>query len=396
MCTIIALISLFLVSTLKVEKIYLYLYFLSFFLFSLSIDGQYFGFWNSMFVYDAIDINFEVYVYWWFYLVSFILYSVLLANTSKKDGINLKLTYLYSNLKATRLKKIGYMLAIFSITAGVLNLLRVGDYNLIFTDPREWERRFGQFFLLNYIYFLHTLAIVCIIVSCKLNEKVKFFDVLLIFLCVVSSTFHGIKFTVLHAFSFMIFTVLICNGMRIKKNVMIFSSVLLIFFICFFTFVRGGGIEGLVNYMTSASVNSIYEINTKDIVETGDLNNFFPFFDPAFYNKLISRVGGGEFISKGVSEDSGFYLNNKYNLTSTITKLSVAGPIGFVFWSCIYAFLLRFAYKLDTFFKLVLLVFLLHVLLMMFTAWEFYKYKLLFILFVSYFISRFIVTKRVK
>lgn len=394
MCTIISVIALFLNSIFKVEKIFLFLYFFSFLLFSISIDGNYFGLWEKMFVFDDVYVDYEVYGYWFFYLIAFFLFSLLLANTSKRNSINEKLCVLYERVDAKKLKRIGYFLAFISVGAGVFNLMRVGDYNLLFTNPREWERRFGQYFILNYIYFLHPLSIVCVIFSCKLKNKFKSLDILIIAVCVLSSTFHGIKFTVIHAFSFMIFSIFICNGLRFEKSVVLSLFILFVFFICFFTFVRGGGGEGIVNYITSASVNSIYEINNKDFTEAGDINNFFPFFDPEFYSKLVTRVTGGGFVSSGVSEDSGFYLNNKYNLTSAITKLSVTGPFGFVFWSCLYAFLLRCAYRLDTFFKFNFFIFLLYVLLMMFTAWEFYKYKLIFIIFVSFLVSRSVETQK--
>ncbi|WP_265133191.1 O-antigen polymerase [Vibrio splendidus] len=255
---------------------------------------------------------------------------------------------------------------------------------MMFVDPRGWELAFGRYFFLNYIYFLHTLAVVFLIISFKIKGKVNWFDSLLIVLCVLSSTFHGVKFTVIHVFTFLIFTSLILNSYAVSKNVVISILILVLFFVIFFSFVRGGGVEGIVGYIVSASVNSMYKISNNSIFEMGSFGRFFPLFDPDLYSKILGRAGGEEFISKGVSDDSGFMLNNKYNLFSAITTLSLTGPVGFLFWGCILACMIRMASKLKNVFYLVSLTFLLHVLLMFFTAWEFYKYKLIFILIVSF------------
>lgn len=122
---------------------------------------------------------------------------------------------------------------------------------------------------------------------------------------------------------------------------------------------------------------------------------FFPFFDPEFLNRILERLFN-DFESRAVDSESGFFLNDKFNLFSSITTLSLTGPLGFVFWSMIIGLFFRYLNKLNTLFKCFLLIHMLNVCLMFFTAWEFYKIKLVFVLLVAFFVSRYIGFKRVQ
>ena len=361
------------------------LYFFSLIIFSFSIDGLYIDLWDKMFVYDTVTITYTLYIYWLAYLISFVIFCILLRNTNKP--ISTKLQSLFRNIDTDKLRYYGRLIAFFSVFVGFFNVIRVGDISLMIVNPRGWEKSFGKYFLLNYIYFSHLVAIVAILISCKIKNKFQKIDTLLIILCLISSTFHGVKFTVIHAFSFLIFSVYISSGFKLNKITVSALTILILFLFGFFTFVRGGGVEGISAYISSASVNSLYVINNATFTSMNGFSSFFPFADPDFYIRFYNRFTGGEFVSAGVSADSGFTLNNKYNLTSTITILSLTGPLGFVFWTCILALLLRISYQLRTFFQFFCLVFLLYVILMMFTAWEFYKYKLIFALIIVKFLS---------
>lgn len=389
-CTFISIISFLIVSFLKVSYVYGALFFFSLLIFSIAIDGNEIGLWDYMYVYDSVVNSPAIYIYWFFYLIAFFCYCIILRNTNNQKAQAIRVNLLLSNLSYRKVRLLGRCFAIISFTVGLFNVLRVGNVELMFIDPRAWEMAFGKYFLLNYIYFLHTLGVVFLVISLKIKGEANFLDCLLIVLCIVSSTFHGVKFTVLHVFTFLIFTSLILNAYTVSKNVLISILVLALFFVLFFSFIRGGGVEGIVGYIVSASVNSMYRINNDSIFEMGSFGAFFPFFDPELYSKFAERAGGSAFSSKGVSDESGFMLNDKYNLFSAITTLSLTGPVGFLFCSSMLAFMIRFASVLKNVFHLIVLVFLLHVLLMFFTAWEFYKYKLIFILAISYMIASFV------
>lgn len=384
MLTLISIIAILLSFTLRIIPLARVFFASSLLIFSVAIDGVELGFWEHMFIYDRVEVDFSIILYWLCYVIAFVTFCLVQHRRAKDSLVP---SPLIENIDVPRFIFCARMIALASILCAFINVLRAGDISLMLVSPRDWERAFGSNVLINYVYFLHALSAVMltILFYYKKANKLDFF---LFFLCVFVSLLHGVKFTILHVFAYISLSLYILSGNKLHKYVYyLFFTFLTILFV-FFTFVRGGGIEGILGYIMSASVNSLYIINTNDIIDIGSFNSIFPFFDPNLSNKIVTRLGG-EFVSSGVSVDSGFSLNDKYNLTAAITKLAIPGPFGFVFFSALLGLIIRLITKANSFFRFIFLVHVLYCILMMFTAWEFYKFKLLFILFVSFFVSLF-------
>ena len=125
----------------------------------------------------------------------------------------------------------------------VINLNRIGDLNILFSDPRAWEKLFGQYVLLNYMYFLHLPALVVLGVLTGKGYG-KRLDWLIICILLSLTVFHGIKYTILHGFFFFLFALYLARNERLSKFFYFTSLVLFILMLSFFMFIRGGGVEG--------------------------------------------------------------------------------------------------------------------------------------------------------
>ncbi|QYX63468.1 oligosaccharide repeat unit polymerase [Shewanella putrefaciens] len=393
MFSLISVLMLFIVFiAFNIPKLPVVLYFISFLLFSIALDGNEIGLWDYMYVHNDAINTLNVYFYWFSFLVSFIVFCFFLRTKGRK---NFTLDIYSRGVNLVLLRNIARSFAVVAILATILNVSRVGDIQLMFLAPREWEKTFGRYVILNYLYFLHLCAIPLFICYFKhplinfLKFKEKILDVILFFLCIIVSFFHGIKFTVLHAFVFAAFSLYIFSNFKFNKYIYILAFTFLSFIVLFFIFVRGGGVGGMLGYIASASVNSIYLINVNEFYNVGEFSSFFPFFDPDFISKIVDRLSG-EFQSKGVDDSSGFFLNDKFNLFSGLTILSFTGPVGFVFWSMLLSILIKKMYNLNSLGKCFLLLHLLNVCLMLFTAWEFYKLKLIYVLLVGHVVSLYV------
>lgn len=397
--TIILSVILFLIIKVALDppKLPSVLYFFGLLAFAISIDGNDFGLWEHMYVYDHASNTNLVYFYFLCYFAAYFLFCLMMFRGKGKNQFQIRMEFDSENV--IKLRRAARFIAVISIFATVINLSRAGDISQMITAPRLWEKSFGKYVLLNYCYFLHLCAIplfICLFkvdnfatkkirVNCKANKL----DYLLFFSCICMSFFHGIKFTVLHAFVYAAFAFYIFSDFKISKTIIFLCSMFFIFIFSFFTFVRGGGVDGLIGYLTSSSVNSIYLINVNEFYEMGSFGSLFPFFDTSLLDRVLERLTS-DFQARGVSAESGFFLNDKFNLYSAITTISLGGPLAFIFWSIVLGLFFRVLYRVNSVFKCFLLIHVLNVCLMMFTAWEFYKFKLLYVLMVSYFISKYI------
>lgn len=263
------------------------LYFFSLLAFSIAVDGNYFGLWEDMYVYDRAVNTGLVYVYLAFFFLGYFVFCLAMYQSAGKNSLQLCIQF--DNEHVVKLRRVARFIAIVSISAALINLSRAGDVSQLILSPRAWENLFGKYVLINYLYFSHLCAIplfVCLFkvksfahnhtsISCRAGGV----DYLLFLMCIMVSFLHGIKFTVLHAFVYAIFSFYIFSGFKFNKVVFSLGLSLFSFFCClFFVFVRGGGWEGLIGYITSASVNSIYLINSTDFYEVGGVNAFFSFF----------------------------------------------------------------------------------------------------------------------
>lgn len=329
-----------------------------------------------MFVHDFVEISILNIYYWVVIFVSyFIFFSLLKNEQSNFDSSNVYVSY-------ERMRLLARMLGLISLLATLRNVLSAGDPLLLLTNAREWESAFGRDVIFNYLYFLHVLALVIygILVG---KGKDRFFDKFIIGLLLLSSVFHGIKFTILHAFLFYGFSYLLVTGEVISYKIKLMIGVLFSILMSFFLFARGGGAEGFFNYITSASVNSLYIINNFEFYNISSPSIFNPFsFLPL--DKLQSRLLEGQ-AAHNIWH--GFLLNDKYNLQQVVTRVGFAFGAGLIFYTALFAYLINYLRraKANEFHKIFFLVMIMDTILLFFTGFDFYKTKLWFNLFIALF-----------
>lgn len=373
MFTIISLIIIsFFVRAKKNVAVYILLYGFSFFSFSIAIDGNFYGFWDYLYIYDKVENSKKIIYYWFVIFFSYTVFFILLSNK-----IN-KLSFYNGSLKHIRMY--AYIFSVISLIAAIYNFMGAGNLTLMFTNARLWEANFGRNVVFNYLFFLHLLALVLfgILIGLKKGRRL---DVFMVILLLFSSIFHGIKFTILHAFLFFYFSYLLTRGEKLSSHTYYFAFFLLSLLLVFFIFIRGGGIEGLLNYIASASINSMYIINNYEFYEISSYKIFNPFtFIP--FEKFESRL-----LSNSLSQQSlvGFLLNDKYNLEHAITKIGFSFGIGFLIYSILFALLINYLRNSTAleFHKIFFLVIILDTILFFFTGFDFYKTKLWFGFFIS-------------
>jgi hypothetical protein len=105
----------------------------------------------------------------------------------------------------------------------------------------------------------------------------------------------------------------------------------------FFEFVRGQGVESFWFYVMSASVDSMYIINTTSLIEISNISIFNPLGFIAF-EKLPNRVFG-ETIFEG--RGSSFVLKEKFNLEHAITAIGYGFGVGAVVYFVIFAVIIN-------------------------------------------------------
>ncbi len=366
--------------------LYLLMYGFSVVCFYIAIDGNFFGAWDYMYVKDKAVNSSLVLYYWMILLSSYVVFFVTLKNSM--------IQFRKEMVSEVELRWAAYFFGGASLVACFLNVVQAYTVVGLNAGAREWELAFGRYVVLNYIYFLHLLALTALGFISGLG-KARFLDMCLLTLLLCSSTLHGIKFTILHAFAFFCFSYFIGNRERIGKILVIVSSSFLLIIVAYFLFARGGGIQGLVDYIISASVNSIYIINTTNSYDLSSFNvlnplGFIPF--DKVYDRLVS---GGEFVRVYV----GFRLNDLYNLEHAITKVGVAWGAGIIFYSLVFSNIIN-VIRCKRNLHLGLLFFLaltMQTILMFFTGFEFFKTKLWFNLilaFVFFYLLRTIFRRR--
>lgn len=201
------------------------------------------------------------------------------------------------------------LLTWISIGAALINLSRVGfSISLLFTNPREYEMIFGQYWQINYLYFLHVPALCLLVImhSKGIAATVHFMTGSLL---LALSLLHGIKFTLFDAIFFPVLTGLIL-GVFSGRTLYLASALFLVFFTYFSYFVRGsyGGLDPLVflEYVLPNYYNFFYLIE----------QNPFP---ATFPLKMISS-----YIPSPVETNTfqmGFILNDKFNVITGFGRL---------------------------------------------------------------------------
>lgn len=361
LATGVALISIF-----RYSKSFVFAYGLPVLIFSLAIDLNFFSVWEFMYVKGRVENTLGIIWYWLVFFFSWVIFSGIVGKGCRRKK------FIYGDLWEMRLGV--YIFATLSLLAASYNFAMAGDVSLLFSEPRAWELTFGRNVITNYLYFLHLPALV--LLGIIIGTTGRWFDFLLVFLLLFISTLHGIKFTIIHAFLFFILSYYFSAGFRLNVYVCIISSILVLVIFAFFSLIRGGGWEGVFGYIFSASINSMYLINEVPFYEISTLNIFNPLSVIPF-DRLLSRIV--EDLSFSMQVDS-FLLNDAYNLEHYVTQVGLGVGSGMIVYSVFFAAIIKSIIRkpLLDYVDLYLIVFVTYVLLMGFTAFEFFKFKLWF------------------
>ena len=374
MFTLLAVSSILVFNYLK-PNVFLYtsMYGFSLVCFSISIDGNFFGLWDYMYIKETAVNTVEILYYWVVLFFSYVVFFTMLVNS--------RAGYELHKFRAGEVRSVAYILAFVSISAGIFNAFQAYSLVGFNSGVRNWELAFGKNVLTNYLFFLHLLSLVVLgfIIG---SSKLILFDIVVVVMLLASSALHGIKFTILHAFVFFSFSYFLGSRERISRILIFVGVVFFSLIVLYFLFARGGGFQGIVDYIFSASVNSIYIINVSSLYDVSSLSVLNPMgFVPTekLYHRLIN---GGEFIRVY----QGFFLNDLYNLEHAITKIGVGWGTGMIVYSFIFALIINKirSKRVVRIEEIFLLVMVMESILMFFTGFEFYKTKLWFNLILAY------------
>ncbi|MBY7995127.1 oligosaccharide repeat unit polymerase [Vibrio fluvialis] len=339
--------------------------------------------------FNLFDISYKTYVTVTILLVSYVLgFFVPFAVGIGKSNDKLKYYNNYS------LKRINIAITLtfgISFLALLINLSNVNfSIGTLFENAREYEKMFGDSWIINYMYFLHVPSMILIIFKAHLVRKFTKLDIVLIVLLLMFSFFHGIKFTVFDALFFPLCFYISLNGFSKSAKVYLLSMIFIfVVFFAFFSFlVRGGGSEfnlfAIVNYLVPNYVNLFYAIE----------QNYLLYAYP-----LDLYIGGVTNIIElpRVLPSVAFVVNDKYNMLTGFVYI-VAGyfyVFSFLFFtSMIYIYVLF--NKKKTIIGVFICSYILFSLLMMCYAYYFgTKYKYIYYVLVLYIIDLFC-RKRIK
>lgn len=347
--------------------IYLGMYGFALLIFSFAIDGNFLGLWDYMYVFDTVENSPLIVFYWFIFVLSYITFFIFISNK--------KISAHQSEVNIPNIRLVAYILAFLSVFATCYNVLGAGSPAMIISDSRAWELAFGRSVIFNYIYFLHLPALVLLgmIVG---KRRANIFDFVLVVTLLTSSVFHGIKFTILHAFVFFVFSIYLVKGEVFSKSFYVLVFILTGLIVSFFIFGRGNGVYGALNYVVSASVNSMYRINNFSFYEISSLSILNPLsFLP------VERIGPRLFSDElQLGSGEGFILNELYNLQHVITRAGFGIGSALIIYSFVFAIAINYLrlHAFNKYYRLFFLIMLINTLLFYFTAFEFYKTKLWF------------------
>lgn len=239
------------------------------------------------------------------YVIGFFIPYFLKLNINGRLYINDSVDY--------SLKRINLFIFItfsFSLLALILNLSNVGfNINLMFEGARDYEKSFGENWLVNYMYFLHVPCMILIVFKNKIKGKSSVIDIAIFTLALLFSIFHGIKFTVFDALFFPLLFYVSINELS-KKSKLFFISVIFTFviFFAFFSFlVRGGGDDfnlfAIVDYLVPNYINLFYVLEMDGIIFS------YPF--DAYLGGLTLLID----IPRNLPQVD-FLVNYKYNMVT--------------------------------------------------------------------------------
>jgi hypothetical protein len=264
--------------------------------------------------------NVAAYSFEFFYSFAMVSCALIVLASFLKYGNDCYQKPMYSK----RIVRLGYIFLSISFIALLINVDRAGGVGLMFIDSRLYELTFGDSVFLNYLYFLHLPAALLFVVAYISSGNSLYF--LLIIVSIILSVFHGIKFTIIHAFLYPMLFYWIYSGYRINKFIVIGSCSLVAIIVIYFNEVRGD-IDGLLGYLTSSSMNALFLLSKVDVVINTPVGVVFPDFE-FFFQKLLDRVFSVPIES---SLHDPFVLNEKYNLVPSWYLASMVGLPSYLF-----------------------------------------------------------------
>jgi hypothetical protein len=311
----------------------------------------------------------------WFWLIVIMLSLPLAFSLSffkiKKEAH----LYTYSRM---RLDRAFYICSILSILGFFINLNNVNfDISLLFTSPRLYEKSFGRYWVINYLYFLHIPALILYVYR-KSNFFHRRIDKFIVIILLSSSFFHGIKYTVFDALFFpFLFFIVIKGFSELRPYFIAIVSIFILFFSLFSYFVRGGGEEfdllAVRNYILPNYLNLFYAIEKNTLPLKLPYHVMLGFLPPVSIEEPL--VGG-------------FVLNNKYNMSTGFKQLIELFNVFGIF--IFYGFVV-FAYKIlnrkSIFQSFILALFLFSLLMMFYSYYIGTKFKYIYLLFVIFIID---------
>jgi len=339
---------------------------------SISLDLLAFGFLDSQMDFGAVN----AYSFEYFYSFAAVSCALIVFTFLLKSKNDLYPLPIYSK----RVVRFGYFFLAISFFALLFNLNRTGGVALMFIEPRLYELTFGESVFLNYLYFLHLPAALLFVIA-YISSRNTFYLVLIV-VSVTFSLFHGIKFTIIHAFIYPMLIYWIYSGYKFSKNIIVASLLLVAIIVIYFNEVRGN-IDDLLGYLTSSSMNALFLLSKTDIVVNSPVGVIIP--DVSYFvQRVLDRVFA---VPIETSFHDPFVLNEKYNLVPSWYSGSLLGlpsyffVVGFV---CVIINFIRKYYR-PNIGRAVVEAHIYFTLLLSFQGWALFSLKMMFVLFVLLF-----------
>jgi hypothetical protein len=305
------------------NRLLIFLLFYPIFFYFLTFDIRHSDIVNNFLVYHKIE-SFSNYLFYGISILITLILIVLIDYRILNFLKNIKTTEIvYNN---SRLKFLFYLMSFISLLGTSINLTHINfSFELLFINPREYELLYGSSTFVNYMCFLSPL-IICIFLYLR-QKKIKLpYSNILILLLLVGSLLHGVKFTVFDTvlIPFIFYYYLNKTKVSYKLPIILFLF-LLIFYLLFSTFIRGGDgmspFDQVLSYVIPNYINLAYSLNLQNFQWDG-LSILTPDKLPGILDQFYI-----------ITED-GFVLNEGYNmLTGYINYFRFAwffGPLLFL------------------------------------------------------------------
>ncbi|MBR9789259.1 MAG: oligosaccharide repeat unit polymerase [Vibrionaceae bacterium] len=307
------------------------------------------------------------------YSISFILFRSIVKNESV-----ISLDTLRNKYSPRKIQISIYILTLLTLFALLINLSNVGfNLALMATNARQYELSFGKYWIVNYVYFLHVVVLVLIVIKGKLFGWSKI-NLLIMLVMVLESGLHGIKFTVFDALFFTFFSYVALSG-GLSSKVKLYLGMMIMTFILFFSafsfYIRGGGgsydLFAFTKYLTPNYLNFFYYIEDS------------LFFLGYPFDGIIGFITLNVDLPRVLPEVD-FHLNNKFNMLTGIPyMLSYFTMLGVMFFYFGTMLLTEYCKRNVSLAKVFVIAYVYFCYLMMFYSYYFgTKYKYIYFLLV--------------